>query len=253
MVSTDHNHQSETVADMKKGNLQGVTGTLTSRSIRSFVIRNGRLTEAQQDAIDNILPVLGIPFASSCVNFDEYFERTAPLWLEIGFGNGDALLHLAEQHPHVNVIGVEVHAPGVGHLLNGIEQQQLSNLRVIRHDAVEVLETMLPPESIDRALVLFPDPWPKKRHSSRRIVQPDTLQLFASRLAPGGSLRMATDWQPYAHWMLECGNAEASLINAATDGGFAERPAERPVTRFERRGLRLGHGVWDLWYKKAPG
>ena len=251
MVSTDHNHQSETVADMKKGNLQGVTGTLTSRSIRSFVIRNGRLTEAQQDAIDNILPVLGIPFASSCVNFDEYFERTAPLWLEIGFGNGDALLHLAEQHPHVNVIGVEVHAPGVGHALLGVQARQLKNVRIIQHDAMEVLQHMLAPQSLARVMLFFPDPWHKKRHHKRRIVQDEFVATVSSRLETDGLLHCATDVSDYATWMLEHLQRSENLVNESANNDFVDQPKWRINTRFERRGQRLGHDVFDLLYRRT--
>ena len=183
----------------------------------------------------------------------DFIAPSAPLGIEIGFGMGQATLAWAQQRPDWQFIGIEVYEPGIGALMLQMEEQKVDNLRIVEADARTLFDDWLPAGCAEQINLFFPDPWPKKRHSSRRIVQPDTLQLFASRLAPGGSLRMATDWQPYAHWMLECGNAEASLINAATDGGFAERPAERPVTRFERRGLRLGHGVWDLWYKKAPG
>lgn len=183
----------------------------------------------------------------------EFVPPSAPLGIEIGFGMGQATLAWAQQRPDWQLIGIEVYEPGIGALMLQMDENQIDNLRIVEADARTLFEDWLPPGCVEQINLFFPDPWPKKRHAARRIVQPDTLQLFASRLKPNGSLRMATDWQPYADWMLECGNAEPSLINAAPDDGFAQRPAERPVTRFERRGLRLGHGVWDLWYKKTPG
>ena len=196
------------------------------------------------------MPQYGIDFSNHPMTGDAAFERTAPLWVEIGFGSGDTLLSLAERFSEYNFLGIEVHAPGVGHLLNGIEQQQLSNLRVIRHDAVEVLETMLPPESIDRALVLFPDPWPKKRHHKRRLVNPPFINLLASRLKVGGVLHCATDWQEYADEMLEQLESCNCLLNQSPDKGFSEQPDYRQLTRFEKRGMRLGHEVFDLVFER---
>ena len=252
MVSTDHNHQSEsTEPAVKNDELQGVTGTLTSRSIRSFVIRNGRLTEAQQQALDNVLPVYGIPFTEHRVNFDEVFERVAPTWLEIGFGNGDALLHLAEQHPQINVVGVEVHAPGVGHALLGIQSRQLKNVRIIQHDAMEVLQHMVAPQSLARVMLFFPDPWHKKRHHKRRIVQDEFVEMAGSRLQPDGLLHCATDVSGYAQWMLEHLQRAKHLVNESTTDDFVEQPIWRINTRFERRGQRLGHEVFDLLFRRT--
>jgi len=252
MVSTDHNHQSESTTPTEKTRkLQGVTGTLTSRSIRSFVIRNGRMTEAQQEALDTALPVFGIPFTEHGVNFDEAFDRSAPTWLEIGFGNGDALLHLAEQHPHVNVVGVEVHAPGVGHALLGIQSRQLTNVRIVQHDAMEVLQHMVTPQSLARVMLFFPDPWHKKRHHKRRIVQDEFVTTVSSRLESGGLLHCATDVSDYAEWMLEHLQRSDELVNESANNDYVEQPAWRINTRFERRGQRLGHDVFDLLYRRA--
>ena len=223
---------------------------LTSRSVRSFVVRNGRITPAQQTALEQLMPRYGIDFSNHPLTPDTAFERAAPLWVEIGFGSGDTLLSLAERFSEYNFLGIEVHAPGVGHLLNGIEEHQLSNLRVIRHDAVEVLEQMLPPNSIDRALVLFPDPWPKKRHHKRRLVNPDFIELLASRLKTGGVLHCATDWQEYADEMLQQLQSCTCLLNQSSDKGFCDQPDYRQLTRFEKRGMRLGHDVFDLVFER---
>jgi len=252
MVSSDHTQktdQSSTPTSDRK-ELQGVTGTLTSRSIRSFVIRNGRLTEAQQEAIDQLLPKYGIPFEDKITDFNQCFGRTADTWIEIGFGNGDALLHMAEQHPEVNIIGCEVHAPGVGHALLGIQARGLSNVRIIQHDAMEVLQRMVGEQALARVLLFFPDPWHKKRHHKRRIVQDEFVKTVSSRLRSGGYLHCATDVSDYADWMLEHLQPAEQLINESTDQRFVEQPSWRINTRFERRGQRLGHDVFDLLYRR---
>lgn len=223
---------------------------LTSRAIRSFVVRNGRMTPSQAKALDRLLPLYGIEYEDSQLNLAASFGRDAPLWVETGFGNGDALLAMASAHPENNYLGIEVHAPGVGHLLAQIEQQSISNVRVIRHDAIEVFANMLAPGSVSRALLFFPDPWPKKRHHKRRILQPEFLSLIESRLQQGGVLHCATDWAEYAEEMLELLSASDLFSNLDSGSGYSSKPAYRPETKFERRGLRLGHGVFDLLFKK---
>jgi tRNA (guanine-N7-)-methyltransferase len=220
------------------------------RAIRSYVLRTGRITEAQKRALAELLPRYGVAFAPATVDLDALFGRRAPRVLEIGFGNGDTLVELAAASPGTDFIGVEVHPPGIGHCLLAIESRGLGNVRVIAHDAVEVLEHMIPLAALDEVLLYFPDPWPKKRHHKRRIVQPAFAALVASRLKAGGLFKLATDWEPYAAWMLEVLNASPELSNVATDGGCVDRP-ERSATRFERRGRRLGHRVFDLEFTRG--
>jgi len=222
------------------------------RSIRSYVLRAGRITEAQRRALAELLPRYGIPFAPGPVDLDAAFGRRAPRVLEIGIGNGDTLVELATAMPATDFIGAEVHPPGIGHCLLAVETRGLTNVRVVAHDAVELLEHMIPPATLDEVLLFFPDPWPKKRHHKRRILQPDFAALVASRLKPGGRFRLATDWEPYAAWMLEVLSASPDFTNAAPGGGCIERP-ERAATRFERRGRRLGHRVFDLEFLKKGG
>ena len=220
------------------------------RAIRSFVVRAGRMTSAQQRAWRELWPAFGIESGDVPIDLASAFGREAPVTLEVGFGNGEALLALAEAHPERNCLGLEVHAPGVGHLLLRCEERRVGNVRVICQDAVEVLERRIGDAALDEVLLYFPDPWPKKRHHKRRIVQPPFLELVARRLRPGGVLRMATDWEPYAGHMLATGNACEALRNESPDGGYVARPPVRPLTRFESRGQRLGHGVWDLAYRR---
>lgn len=222
------------------------------RSIRSFVIRGGRQTAAQQRAMDELWPRYGIEFSAQPVDLEQMFGRQAPRMLEIGFGAGEALLAFTQAHPELDCIGVEVHKPGVGHLLLGAETAGLKNLRVICHDAVEVLQQQLAPGSVQFIHIFFPDPWHKKRHHKRRLIQPEFVELLARVLAPGGKLRLATDWEHYAMQMREVIDASPSFANDAADTGFVTRSEERPLTRFERRGHRLGHGVWDLSYTRVP-
>jgi tRNA (guanine-N7-)-methyltransferase len=219
------------------------------RAIRSFVLRAGRITRAQRRALDELLPRFGLPFSASPLDLDRVFGRKAPRVLEIGFGDGGTLIEFAMRSPETDFLGVEVHPPGIGRCLLGIEARALSNLRVIAHDAVEVLQAQLAPSSLDEVLLYFPDPWPKSRHHKRRIVQPAFAALVASRLKPGGVFRLATDWEPYADWMLEVLNAEPALVNADESGRFIDRPA-RALTRFENRGRRLGHRVFDLEFRR---
>jgi tRNA (guanine-N7-)-methyltransferase len=219
------------------------------RAIRSYVLRAGRITEAQKRALADLLPRYGLPFSRNPLDLDAVFGRNAPRVLEIGIGNGDTLVELAAARPATDFIGAEVHPPGIGHCLLAIETLGLANVRVVAHDAVELLEHMVPQASLDEVLLYFPDPWPKKRHHKRRIVQPSFAALVASRLKPGGMFRLATDWEPYAAWMLEVLNASPDFTNAAPDGGCVER-RDRGATRFERRGRRLGHRVFDLEFRK---
>lgn len=221
------------------------------RSIRSFVTRAGRITEAQQRALEESWPKYGLEFDGTRVlDLDALFCRRAPRVIEIGFGNGENLAALATAHPERDYLGIEVHRAGVGRLLLAIETAQLTNVRIACHDAVEVLQHQLAPGSIDEMLVLFPDPWHKKRHHKRRLIQAPFVELAASRLKGGGVLRLATDWEPYAQQMLEVLGASPSLENLAPDGSYIEKSAERITTRFEKRGQRLGHGVWDLAFRR---
>ena len=222
----------------------------TEHRIRSFVTRAGRTSNAQARALETLGPQFCLPYAKQPLDLGQVFPEApgAPVILEIGFGMGDSTAHIASAMPEKNFIGVEVHTPGVGSLLKLIGEQNLTNLRVIQHDAVEVLNHMLEPASLDGIHIFFPDPWHKARHHKRRLIQAPLVQLLASRLKPGGYLHLATDWENYAQQMLEVLSAEPLLQNSAE--GYAERPQYRPLTKFEKRGLRLGHGVWDLVFIK---
>jgi tRNA (guanine-N7-)-methyltransferase len=221
---------------------------LHGRRIRSFVVRAGRMGPGQQRALAELGPRFVLPYAPAPLDAGLAFGRAAPLTLEIGFGMGDATAQVAAARPDHNLLGIEVHEPGVGALLRRIGEQGLAHVRIVQHDAVEVLEHMLAPASLAAVHLWFPDPWHKKRHHKRRIVNPAFAALVASRLAPGAYLHCATDWQPYAEQMLEVLSAEPLLANSAA--GYAERPAWRPQTKFEQRGLKLGHGVWDLVFTR---
>jgi len=218
------------------------------RPIRSYVLRQGRMTPAQARALRELYPRYGVPFTGEPLDFAALFGRRAPVVLEIGSGMGETTAAIAAMRPEADFIAVEVHAPGVGSLLNRIAAAGLSNVRVIRHDAVEVLERMIPDESLAGIHLFFPDPWPKKRHHKRRLVQPAFAALAACKLALGGYLHAATDWTDYAEWMLQVLSAEPLLENTAAR--FAPRPAWRPPTKFEARGVRLGHEVRDLLFRR---
>jgi len=218
------------------------------RSIRSFVMRAGRTTEGQAKALSELGPRFVLPYAPQPLDFPAIFGRTAPVVLEIGFGMGDATAKIAEALPETDFIGCEVHEPGVGSLLKQIGERGLSNLRIVQHDAVEVLAHMIRPGSLAGVHVFFPDPWHKKRHNKRRLIQAPFVADLVEHLAPGGYIHCATDWEPYAQQMLEVLGANPDLVNTAE--GYAEKPAYRPLTKFENRGLRLGHGVWDLVLRK---
>lgn len=225
-------------------------GEPVRRPIKSYVLRAGRMTAAQTRALDELWPRYGLSPEGEALDLAEVFGRRAPVTLEIGFGNGDNLVALAAARPERDFIGVEVHPPGVGHLLLKAGEAGLTNLRVFRHDAIEVLQRRIAPGTLDSIMVLFPDPWHKKRHHKRRIVNDRFAELAASRLRIGGTLQLATDWEPYSEWMLEVLNASAALRNRAADGRFVPRSPDRIRTRFEARGERLGHAVHDLCYER---
>ena len=217
------------------------------RGIRSYVLRQGRISNAQRRAHDELLPVYGLPCSNEPISLDSAFGRTAPTIFEIGSGMGETTAAIACAHPERNFLATEVHTPGVGSLLKLIVEQKLQNVRIVQHDAIEVLRDMLAPGALAGVHVFFPDPWPKKRHHKRRLIQPEFVSLLTSRIESGGYIHLATDWEEYAVQMLEVLQAEPSLRNTAT--AFAER-GERPQTKFETRGLKLGHRVWDLVFRK---
>ncbi|MGP1664667.1 MAG: tRNA (guanosine(46)-N7)-methyltransferase TrmB [Rhodanobacter sp.] len=221
------------------------------RRIRSFVLREGRMTPAQQRAFDTLWSRYGIDYHATSQDFAARFERPAPLVLEIGFGNGEALAWASEHDAERNFIGVEVHGPGVGRLMNVLAARDANNVRLYKHDAVEVLENELTAGALTEVRIWFPDPWHKKRHNKRRLIQPEFVALLASRMAPNGLLHLATDWQAYAEHMREVMEAAPDWRNQLGPGQYAEKPAWRIETHFERRGLKLGHGVWDLLYRKV--
>jgi tRNA (guanine-N7-)-methyltransferase len=219
------------------------------RAIKSFVLRAGRMGSGQVRAMEELGPAYVLPYAAQPLDAAQAFGRSAPLVLEIGFGMGDATAAIAAALPDTDFLGVEVHSPGVGALLKLIGEQGLANVRIVRHDAVEVLDHMIAPGSLGGVHVFFPDPWHKKKHNKRRLIQPEFVAQLCTRLAAGGYLHCATDWQPYAEQMLEVLGAEPALRNTAE--GYAPRPHYRPLTKFERRGLKLGHGVWDLVFRRV--
>ena len=220
----------------------------TEHRIRSFVTRAGRLSTAQARALEELGPKFMIEYAKAPLDFAQAFGRTAPVVLEIGFGMGDTTAHIARQMPEKDFLGVEVHTPGVGALLKLIGEQDFANLRLIQHDAVEVLNNMIPDGSLHGVHIFFPDPWHKARHNKRRLIQAPFVKLLCTKLGAGGYIHCATDWEDYAVQMLEVLGAEAQLQNTAE--GYAPQPAYRPLTKFENRGLKLGHGVWDLVFTK---
>ena len=218
------------------------------RGIRSFVLRTGRTTVGQQRALDTLGPRYVLPYQDRPIDLAQAFDREAPTILEIGFGMGEATAHIAGLMPEKNFLCCEVHTPGVGALLMRVEAQGLTNIRIVQHDAVQVLDHMLAPEAVAGVHIFFPDPWHKARHNKRRLVQPHFLASVLPKLKSGGYIHCATDWEPYAQQMLEVLSAEPQLRNSAE--GFAPKPQYRPLTKFENRGLRLGHGVWDVVFEK---
>jgi tRNA (guanine-N7-)-methyltransferase len=223
--------------------------TSNVRPIRSFVLRQRRFSPAQRDALERLLPTYGVPYQPAPLDLQSVFGRQAPKFLEIGFGMGETTAEIAQAHPECDYLGIEVHGPGVGALLRRIAELELRNVRIVQHDAVEVLRDMIVPASLAGIHVFFPDPWPKTRHHKRRLLQPAFVRALALRLAPGGYLHIATDWKDYADQILALLAAEPLLQNTARD--FAPRPDYRPVTKFEHRGLRLGHGVWDVVFRRV--
>ncbi|TKY84077.1 tRNA (guanosine(46)-N7)-methyltransferase TrmB [Pectobacterium polonicum] len=220
------------------------------RRIRSFVRRQGRLTNGQQLALDNYWPVMGVEYQAEQVDFNALFGRDAPVVLEIGFGMGASLVTMAAQHPEQNFLGIEVHLPGVGACLASAQEAGISNLRVMCHDALEVLMKMIPDGSLSMVQLFFPDPWHKARHNKRRIVQVPFAELVQSKLKVGGVFHMATDWEPYAQHMLEVMTSVTEYRNLSNNNEYVVRPDSRPLTKFEARGQRLGHGVWDLMFER---
>lgn len=228
--------------------LQQAQEELRVRPVRSFVLRGGRLTEGQQRAMEELMPRYSVGDDSGYVDFSKLFGNSRPVILEIGFGNGDATWQMAKQNPAENFIGVEVHKPGVGHLLLQLEKLAIDNVRVACADGVEFLQQRVAAGRLDGLRLYFPDPWPKKRHHKRRIVQPEFVALLADRLAAGAILHMATDWQNYAEHMLEILRQNPAFENLSETGGYCRRPPWRPMTKYEKRGQRLGHGVYDLLF-----
>ncbi|AUH49757.1 tRNA (guanosine(46)-N7)-methyltransferase TrmB [Chromobacterium sp. ATCC 53434] len=218
------------------------------RAIRSFVLRQGHLSSGQQRAMDEGMPRWGIDYRPEPVDLEQAFGRAAPKILEIGFGMGGATAEIAAANPDKDYLGIEVHGPGVGNLCKLIAEKELSNLRLMRHDAVEVLDNMLPDGSLDGVHIFFPDPWHKKRHNKRRLIQAPLVAKLAKKLKPGGYFHAATDWEDYAIQILEVLSGDPDLENTAAD--YAPRPDYRPLTKFEARGIKLGHGVWDLVFRR---
>jgi tRNA (guanine-N7-)-methyltransferase len=222
---------------------------MTHPPIRSYVLRQGRFSRGQQRAYAELLPRFGVPYSAASLDFPAVFGRKAPVVVEVGSGMGETTARIARENPGTDYLAVEVHAPGVGSLLRQLEEEGAGNVRVVRHDAVEVLRDMVPPGSLAGIHVFFPDPWPKKRHHKRRLVQEPFVRLAAERLAPGGYIHVATDWEEYAEYALNVLSHEKLLENTAEN--YAPRPATRPQTKFERRGLKLGHGVWDIVFTRT--
>ncbi|PTR07125.1 tRNA (guanine-N(7)-)-methyltransferase [Nitrosospira sp. Nsp5] len=218
------------------------------RPIRSFVLRQGRVSNAQRRAHETLMPKYGIPFADGLLDLGQVFGRSAPKFLEIGFGMGETTATIAKAHPQYDYLAIDVHTPGVGSLLKQIDESGLVNVRVIQHDAVEVLQRMLPSDCLDGVHIFFPDPWPKARHHKRRLIQPEFITLLCRHLKQGAYIHAATDWEDYAGQILEVLSNESQLANTAID--HAPRPEYRPLTKFEQRGLQLGHGVWDLVFRR---
>lgn len=221
------------------------------RNIRSFVLRKGRLTTAQQHALDELWPHYGIENSEVTLDFEDHFERPADVIVEIGFGNGVSTWKMAQQEPEKNFIGIEVHEPGVGHLLMALEEHHIENVRIVCADAVEFLQKRIPDASLSGVRIYFPDPWPKKRHHKRRIIQPEFVSLLARCMKPGAILHLATDWQNFADHTLEVMQGNTEFSNLSDNGDYCERPEWRPYTKYERRGERLGHEVRDLLYQRT--
>lgn len=240
-----------TELDKKPAQVEGAEDVdeLRKRKIRSFVLRQGRMTKAQERALEDGFSKFGIPYMPNLLNLPQVFGReSAPKILEIGFGMGDATAKIAQTLPDSDFLAVEVHTPGVGSLYKWMEELSLTNIRIIQHDAVEVLQNMIADGTLDGVHIFFPDPWHKKRHHKRRLIQAEFVKLICQKLKVGAYIHVATDWQEYAEWVLEALNSEPQLKNTAEI--YAEKPYYRPLTKFENRGIKLGHGVWDLVFKR---
>lgn len=220
------------------------------RKIKSFVLRTGRVSNRQQTALDNWLVDYALPVNNGYWDIPKLFGRDANTVVEIGFGMGASLFSMAQAHPETNFIGIEVHLAGIGSLAADLHDFNLNNVRLVNHDAVEVFKNQIPDLSLNGIQIFFPDPWHKKRHNKRRLIQSEFVSLLAQKIKPGGFLHCATDWEDYAQHMLAVMSAEPLLRNTQSDGGFSPRPDTRPLTKFEQRGQRLGHGVWDLYFEK---
>ncbi|SEQ25811.1 tRNA (guanine-N(7)-)-methyltransferase [Amphritea atlantica] len=226
------------------------TGEKYMRTVKSFVLRAGRMTEGQQKAMETQWPLMGLEPDSGMLDLAQVFGREAPVVLEIGFGMGDSLIEMAKAQPENNYIGIEVHRPGVGRLLSNAEKEGLTNIRVFCHDAIEVLANCIPDGSLSTLQLFFPDPWHKKKHHKRRIVQPEFAETIRKKLKVGGVFHMATDWENYAEHMMEVMSAAPGYRNVAGESQYSPQPEWRPVTKFQKRGERLGHGVWDLMFER---
>jgi tRNA (guanine-N7-)-methyltransferase len=230
--------------------LRGNLFAMSIVNIRSFVRREGRLTNGQKSALKTLWPIFGVDNNTSIDDLDSLFGRPAPKVLEIGFGMGDSLAAMAQSNSDIDYLGIEIHRPGIGHLLSLANKTNITNLRIINQDAVDALQTIIPDQSFDTIQIFFPDPWPKKRHHKRRLIQPEFSDKLIKKLKFGGKLHLATDWEDYAQHMLSVLNKFHQISNASRQGTFIERPPSRPITKFERRGTNLGHNVWDLLYVK---
>ncbi|MBP9741817.1 MAG: tRNA (guanosine(46)-N7)-methyltransferase TrmB [Burkholderiales bacterium] len=224
--------------------------SLKPRHIKSFVLRQGKITSGQQQALTQLMPQYGIGYTEHLINLEQYFQRTNSKIIEIGFGMGHASWQIAKQNPDNDYLGIEVHAPGVGALLMSLLEHEITNMRIIQHDAVLVLKNMIMDNSITGFHIYFPDPWHKKKHHKRRLIQTDFIDLMCSKLKDDGYIHVATDWEHYAMYMLKLFGQNKQLSNQSINGDFVERPQYRPLTKFEQRGVNLGHQVWDLVFKK---
>ena len=223
-------------------------GLAVKKSIKSYVKRERRLTKSQLYGLDNYWIKYGIEFSPKIINFEEIFESYKPLILDIGFGSGESTINHAISHPENNYLAVEVHRPGIGRLLNKIEENTLTNIKIIKHDVIDILKEQIPDCSLTQIFIFFPDPWPKKRHYKRRLINKELIKLIKKKLVLHGRLHIATDWENYANYIMEIGNADSELINLAGHNNYSPRPEWRTETRFEHRGKKLEHNVWDLCY-----
>ena len=218
------------------------------RAIRSFVLRQGRVSPAQQRSVENLMPRFGVPYQTALIDLEKIFHRNAEKFLEIGFGMGETTATIAAAHPEHDYLGIEVHTPGVGALLKIVSEKGINNIRIVQHDAVEVLQHMIADDTFSGVHIFFPDPWPKTRHHKRRLIQPKFIELITAKIKSGGYIHAATDWQEYVEQILSVLSNESKLQNTAES--YAPRPSYRPQTKFEARGIKLGHGVWDCVFKK---